>query len=95
MSLATEISLFSSSPSVHCHLLIIAGPSIYQSHFLCFRPPQAEGVSHEALSEIERRHRDITSLQSSIEELADIWTHVAALVEAQVTCGGKGGRDSE
>lgn len=51
-------------------------------------PPQAEGVSHQALSEIERRHRDIVSLQSSIEELADIWRHVAALVESQVTYRG-------
>lgn len=48
------------------------------------------GVSSQALSEIERRHRDIASLQSSIQELADIWRHVAALVESQVTFGGQG-----
>ncbi|XP_075885208.1 syntaxin-1A-like [Nelusetta ayraudi] len=45
--------------------------------------PAAVGVSSQALSEIELRHQDIASLQSSIEELADIWRHVAALVESQ------------
>lgn len=89
------LTIFTPTVSPHCQLMVSPGTCARQSPFLCPRPPQAEGVSHQALSEIERRHRDIASLQSSIEELADIWRHVAALVESQVTCGGKGGRNSE
>lgn len=90
-----HLAVFTPTVSPHCQLMVRLGPGACQSRCLCPRPPQAEGVSHQALSEIERRHRDIASLQSSIEELADIWRHVAALVESQVTCTGKGGGDSE
>lgn len=93
MSLATDPSLSSRPPSVH--IVSYWLPSASQSRCVCLLPPQAEGVSQKALSEIERRHQDIASLQSSIEELAEIWRHVATLVESQVTCGGREDGNSE
>lgn len=68
---------------------LIGPPPCHQSH-PCVSTPQAGVESSQALSEMEHRHRDIVSLESSIEELADIWRHIAALLESQVTCGGKG-----
>lgn len=90
-----HLAFFTPTVSPHRHLIVRPSPGACQSRCLCPRPSQAEGVSHQVLSELERRHRDIASLQSSIEELADIWRHVAVLVESQVTCRRKGGGDSE
>lgn len=83
-----QIAIFTPTVSPYCHSAVSPAPSARQSRPFLSPPPQAVGVSSQALSEIERRHRDIASLQSSIEELADIWRHVAALVESQVTSGG-------
>lgn len=84
-----HLAIFTPAVSPHCQLMVRPDPLACQSRCFCPHPPQAEDVSLHALSEIERRHRDIASLQSSIEELADIWRDVAALVESQVTCRGQ------
>jgi len=42
------------------------------------------GVSKQALSEIEARHKDIVRLESSIKELHDMFVDIAMLVESQV-----------
>lgn len=42
------------------------------------------GVSKQALSEIESRHKDIVRLESSIKELHDMFVDIAMLVESQV-----------
>lgn len=41
------------------------------------------GVSKQALSEIEARHKDIVRLESSIKELHDMFVDIAMLVESQ------------
>lgn len=42
------------------------------------------GISKQALSEIEARHKDIVRLESSIKELHDMFVDIAMLVESQV-----------
>lgn len=42
------------------------------------------GISKQALSEIESRHKDIVRLESSIKELHDMFVDIAMLVESQV-----------
>lgn len=42
------------------------------------------GISKQALSEIEARHKDIMRLESSIKELHDMFVDIAMLVENQV-----------
>lgn len=42
------------------------------------------GISKQALSEIEARHKDIMRLESSIKELHDMFVDIAVLVENQV-----------
>lgn len=42
------------------------------------------GISKQALSEIEARHKDIVRLESSIKELHDMFVDIAMLVETQV-----------
>lgn len=42
------------------------------------------GISKQALSEIEARHKDIVRLESSIKELHDMFVDIAMLVENQV-----------
>ncbi|XP_026135831.1 syntaxin-3 isoform X1 [Carassius auratus] len=44
------------------------------------------GISKQALSEIEARHKDIVRLESSIKELHDMFVDIAMLVESQHTC---------
>ncbi|KAG7518422.1 hypothetical protein JOB18_034159 [Solea senegalensis] len=41
------------------------------------------GISKQALSEIESRHKDIVRLESSIKELHDMFVDIAMLVESQ------------
>uniref|UniRef100_A0A6Q2YNJ5 t-SNARE coiled-coil homology domain-containing protein n=1 Tax=Esox lucius TaxID=8010 RepID=A0A6Q2YNJ5_ESOLU len=41
------------------------------------------GISKQALSEIEARHKDIVRLESSIKELHDMFVDIAMLVESQ------------
>ncbi|KAJ8373051.1 hypothetical protein AAFF_G00271790 [Aldrovandia affinis] len=41
------------------------------------------GISKQALSEIEARHKDIVRLESSIKELHDMFVDIAMLVENQ------------
>ncbi|XP_052006141.1 syntaxin-3-like isoform X2 [Xyrauchen texanus] len=41
------------------------------------------GISKQALSEIEARHKDIVRLESSIKELHDMFQDIAMLVESQ------------
>ncbi|KAB5570997.1 hypothetical protein PHYPO_G00219870 [Pangasianodon hypophthalmus] len=41
------------------------------------------GISKQALSEIESRHKDIVRLESSIKELHDMFLDIAMLVESQ------------
>uniref|UniRef100_A0A4W5MDG0 Syntaxin-3 n=1 Tax=Hucho hucho TaxID=62062 RepID=A0A4W5MDG0_9TELE len=41
------------------------------------------GISKQALSEIEARHKDIMRLESSIKELHDMFVDIAMLVESQ------------
>lgn len=41
------------------------------------------GISKQALSEIEARHKDIMRLESSIKELHDMFVDIAVLVENQ------------
>ncbi|XP_054890794.1 syntaxin 3b isoform X5 [Poeciliopsis prolifica] len=41
------------------------------------------GISKQALSEIECRHKDIVRLESSIKELHDMFVDIAMLVESQ------------
>ncbi|XP_061101824.1 syntaxin-3 isoform X1 [Conger conger] len=41
------------------------------------------GISRQALSEIEARHKDIVRLESSIKELHDMFVDIAMLVENQ------------
>ncbi|KAK1791892.1 hypothetical protein P4O66_013877 [Electrophorus voltai] len=43
----------------------------------------ASGISKQALSEIEARHKDIMRLESSIKELHDMFVDIAVLVENQ------------
>ncbi|XP_076830713.1 syntaxin-3 [Brachyhypopomus gauderio] len=43
----------------------------------------ASGISKQALSEIEARHKDIMRLESSIKELHDMFVDIAMLVENQ------------
>ncbi|ROI47865.1 Syntaxin-3 [Anabarilius grahami] len=43
------------------------------------------GISKQALSEIEARHKDIMRLESSIKELHDMFVDIAMLVENQGT----------
>ncbi|XP_078809679.1 syntaxin 3b isoform X6 [Oryzias latipes] len=43
------------------------------------------GISKQALSEIESRHKDIVRLESSIKELHDMFVDIAMLVESQKT----------
>ncbi|KAI4893784.1 hypothetical protein NFI96_033973, partial [Prochilodus magdalenae] len=43
------------------------------------------GISKQALSEIESRHKDIVRLESSIKELHDMFVDIAMLVESQGT----------
>lgn len=48
------------------------------------------GVSGQALNQIESRHQDILSLESSITELHEIFADTAMLLESQVSgavCG--------
>lgn len=51
-----------------------------------FSSPQIvdSGISKQALSEIESRHKDIVRLESSIKELHDMFVDIAMLVESQV-----------
>lgn len=42
------------------------------------------GISKQALSEIEARHKDIVRLESSIKELHDMFVDIAMLVESQL-----------
>lgn len=42
-------------------------------------------ISSQALSEIESRHQDIMCLESSIEELREIFADTAMLLEIQVS----------
>ncbi|MEQ2196277.1 Syntaxin-3 [Xenoophorus captivus] len=42
------------------------------------------GISKQALSEIESRHKDIVRLESSIKELHDMFVDIAMLVESQL-----------
>ncbi|XP_062856269.1 syntaxin 3b isoform X5 [Trichomycterus rosablanca] len=44
------------------------------------------GISKQALSEIESRHKDIQRLESSIKELHDMFVDIAMLVENQTLC---------
>ncbi|XP_016311589.1 syntaxin-3-like isoform X6 [Sinocyclocheilus anshuiensis] len=44
------------------------------------------GISKQALSEIEARHKDIVRLESSIKELHDMFVDIAMLVESQHPC---------
>ncbi|XP_061107627.1 syntaxin 3b isoform X3 [Conger conger] len=44
------------------------------------------GISKQALSEIESRHKDIVRLESSIKELHDMFMDIAMLVENQNCC---------
>ncbi|XP_026098505.1 syntaxin-3-like isoform X1 [Carassius auratus] len=44
------------------------------------------GISKQALSEIESRHKDIVRLESSIKELHDMFVDIAMLVESQHPC---------
>uniref|UniRef100_A0A0S7F5B0 STX3 n=1 Tax=Poeciliopsis prolifica TaxID=188132 RepID=A0A0S7F5B0_9TELE len=46
------------------------------------------GISKQALSEIESRHKDIVRLESSIKELHDMFVDIAMLVESQVHSSG-------
>ncbi|XP_026856299.2 syntaxin-3 [Electrophorus electricus] len=43
----------------------------------------ASGISKQALSEIEARHKDIMRLENSIKELHDMFVDIAVLVENQ------------
>ncbi|XP_048852343.1 syntaxin-3 isoform X1 [Brienomyrus brachyistius] len=43
----------------------------------------SSGISQQALSEIEARHKDIVRLESSIKELHDMFVDIAMLVENQ------------
>lgn len=53
-------------------------------------PSQIDGdarTSGQALSEIESRHQDIVSLESSIRELHEVFADTAMLLESQVRRG--------
>lgn len=57
---------------------------IYSTCPLCPTQIVDSGISKQALSEIESRHKDIVRLESSIKELHDMFVDIAMLVESQV-----------
>lgn len=57
---------------------------IYSTRALCPTQIVDSGISKQALSEIESRHKDIVRLESSIKELHDMFVDIAMLVESQV-----------
>uniref|UniRef100_A0A3B3T1J6 Syntaxin 3a n=1 Tax=Paramormyrops kingsleyae TaxID=1676925 RepID=A0A3B3T1J6_9TELE len=70
-------------------------PSLYRPVHLCVSSHDSltgpaclqivsSGISQQALSEIEARHKDIVRLESSIKELHDMFVDIAMLVENQV-----------
>lgn len=66
------------------------GGGAFQPCVLVHLPPGCRtqivdsGISKQALSEIESRHKDIVRLESSIKELHDMFVDIAMLVESQV-----------
>lgn len=56
----------------------------YRTCPLCPTQIVDSGISKQALSEIESRHKDIVRLESSIKELHDMFVDIAMLVESQV-----------
>lgn len=45
----------------------------------------SSSLSPEALDQIQARHRDIVRLESSIEDLQQVFCDVAALLDSQVS----------
>lgn len=58
---------------------------MYNLFFGLFPQISCKGqITSQAVSEIESRHQDIISLESSIQELHEIFTDMAMLLEIQV-----------
>lgn len=70
--------------AVQCLCTALLSLCIYRTCPLCPTQIVDSGISKQALSEIESRHKDIVRLESSIKELHDMFVDIAMLVESQV-----------